>query len=70
MNWEYKVLRVEHDDYSSEELSEKFNELGSNGWELVKFEPVLTSGFFFLFFGWATSTESFAAVFKREMRTS
>ena len=70
MSWEYKILHVERDDHISEELSETFNEFGRNGWELVKFEPVLTSGFFFLFFGWATSTESFVAVFKREIGAS
>ena len=70
MNWEYKILNIDAERMSDGELPEdlnvQFNELGKEGWELVKLKPVLTSGFFFLFFGWATSTDSFVAVFKRE----
>ncbi len=45
MRWEYKLLRyqVKHLDIPSEEIGERLDELGAEGWELVSMFPFSTT---------------------------
>jgi hypothetical protein len=64
--FEYKLLTISvvhlRKKKFQEELDNKFNNWGEEGWELVKMEPILETGIFSYFF----FTSEFLAVFKRE----
>ena len=70
--WEYKVLRVETVLWNKSglppDLSRVRDELGEDRWELVRVEPILKGGIFFLFIGTFTYTRAFVLFFKRLMR--
>ena len=70
--WEYKLVVIQTFKNTStgfdENLNVRFNELGNEGWELVKIEPVQKGGFLFFGFGGTSYTESLIAVFKRSKR--
>lgn len=62
--FEYKIVSISvahlrKRDFQAE-LSENFDKWGSQGWDLVKFEPVLESWFI-----GTTQTREFIAIFKR-----
>ncbi|WOK08268.1 DUF4177 domain-containing protein [Imperialibacter roseus] len=64
--FEYKIVTIsvahlKKKDFQSE-LSRNFDEWGAEGWDLVKFEPVLESWFLFN----DVRTKEFIVVFKRE----
>jgi hypothetical protein len=64
--FEYKIVTIsvahlKKKDFQSE-LSLNFDKWGAEGWDLVKFEPVLESWFLFD----RGSTTEFIVIFKRE----
>ena len=67
--WEYKIVTISASRWTAsglpEETGQHFDELGEEGWELVRVEPILRGGYFFLGSGVGTSTESFVAFFRR-----
>ena len=64
--FEYKLLTISAAHLSKstfqEELDSKFQRWGSEGWELIKMEPINSIGFF----AYSSSTKKFMVVFKRE----
>jgi hypothetical protein len=64
--FEYKLLTISvvhlRKKQFQEELDNKFNNWGEEGWELVKMEAITDSGMLNYF----SSTSDFLAVFKRE----
>ncbi len=69
MTWEYKVVYISSEKWTStglpDDINVEFNNWGAEGWELVKIEPRLTGGFFIFGFGVATSTAGYVAFFKK-----
>lgn len=71
--WEYKVVHVDAARWNktglppqiNEVLDEVLNELGEDLWELVRAEPILKAGVFFIFFGSTSYTSGVALFFKR-----
>ncbi len=65
MKWEYKIVHVDASRWTSTglpaDLGEKFDGCGDEGWELVRFEPILRASWF----AYATRTAAFVAIFKR-----
>jgi hypothetical protein len=70
MNWEYKFVHIIATKWTStglpRDLGERFDQWGSEGWELVKVEPIHTGGWFLFGFGTFTRTDSLIAFFKRQ----
>lgn len=64
--YEYKLLTINVAKFRKQnfqaELDARFNELGNQGWELDKMEPINTSDIFFM----GSATSDFFVVFKRE----
>ena len=70
MKWEYKVVHIDAARWFSitglpKDLGVEFNEWGSEGWELVRIEPILRSGRLFLGIGKTVQTDALVAFFKR-----
>ena len=69
MRWEYKIISVQAGKWTStglpDELGELFDKYGGEGWELVRIEPILQSGWFVFGCGTTSRTESLIAFFKR-----
>ncbi|MFT7234318.1 MAG: hypothetical protein ACI8TA_003550 [Cyclobacteriaceae bacterium] len=63
--FEYKLLTISvvhlRKKQFQEELDNKFNKWGEEGWDLVKMEPISGGGMTYF-----SSTSDFLAVFKRE----
>ena len=61
--WEYQIAYFDAAKWTStglpSDLGEHFDRLGSQGWELVRVEPILKVGLF------ASYTAGFVAFFKR-----
>ncbi len=70
MKWEYKIVYVNAKKLTStglpEDINIKFDELGEEGWELIKVEQKLNSGMLLFGFGWFSSTVGYVAIFKRQ----
>jgi hypothetical protein len=68
--FEYKVLTISAMHLSKKtfqaELDEKFRRWGDQGWDLIKMEPVNSTGFFH----YGAYTDKFIVVFKREKQES
>ena len=67
MKWEYKIVHVASNLLMSRtglpsHIGDLFNELGRDGWELVRVEPILRAGVFFIF---GSTTTALLAFFKR-----
>ena len=67
MKWEYKIVHVPANLLLSKtgfprDFGDLFNRLGSEGWELVRVEPILRAGFVFMF---GSTTSALLAFFKR-----
>lgn len=66
-SFEYKLITIDSSRLKEEafqiELSEKFNQWGKEGWDLVKMESVNSGGFF----RDGATTVGFFTVFKREI---
>jgi hypothetical protein len=66
MRWEYKIIYIDATRWSPtglpEELGVRFDELGDEGWELVKVEPILT-GSWGVFLG--SKTKALISFFRR-----
>jgi hypothetical protein len=64
--WEYKIVSIDTNRLTStglpDDLNEKFNNWGAEGWELVKVESILKPGFIL---SMGSYTKSFVAFFKR-----
>ena len=64
MKWEYKVVYIDTARWTSTglpgDVNEQFDKWGADGWELVRTESVLHSGW-----GWGTYTAGIIAFFKR-----
>lgn len=64
--FEYKLLTISAAHLSKEkfqaELDEKFRRWGDQGWDLIKMEPINSTGLF----SYGASTNKFIVVFKRE----
>jgi hypothetical protein len=71
MKWEYKIVYIDarHQTVSGmpEDVNIKFDEYGSEGWELIKVVPKLKGGFYALFLGWINLTVGYTAFFKRTL---
>ena len=69
MKWEYKVVHVQAFKWTRtglpKDLGERFDQWGSEGWDLVRVEPILRSGLLFLGIGSNVRTDAFVAFFKR-----
>ena len=70
MIWEYKIVHINASKWTGTglpaDLGERFDQWGSEGWELVRIEPILRGGFVLLGFGTTgTSTDSLVAFFER-----
>ncbi len=69
MKWEYKIIGFSAEQWIPaglpSDIGQRFDEWGEDGWELVRVEPILRGGWFFLGFGSFTRTTSFVAYFKR-----
>ena len=67
MKWEYKIIYIDAKRWTStglpDNLGERFDEYGKEGWELVKVEPKLDRGF--MAFGYGTV--GYVAFFKRPL---
>ena len=67
MKWEYKVVYINARKWTRTGLpagvNDLFDELGKLGWELVKIEANLHSGFMLFGCGWFTSTAGYHAFF-------
>jgi hypothetical protein len=65
MKWEYKIVHVNASKWTSTglpgDLGEKFDRWGDEGWELVRFEPLLQPSWL----GYGTRTAAFVAIFRR-----
>lgn len=65
--FDYKMLTINvaklKNEQFQKELNEKFVEWGSEGWELIKMEPINSGGIFLQ----GATTEYFLAVFKKEI---
>ncbi len=66
--WEYKIVYFDARRWTStrlpDDLNERFDDLGMEGWELVRTEPIIGCGFWPLGFG-GSETKGFIAFFKR-----
>jgi hypothetical protein len=64
--FEYKLLTISAAHLSNDkfqaELDDKFRTWGNQGWELIKMEPINSTGWF----SYGSSTDKFIVVFKRE----
>ncbi|MDR1171665.1 MAG: DUF4177 domain-containing protein, partial [Bacteroidales bacterium] len=64
--WEYKIVYInatqQHQSGMPDDINERFDQWGNEGWELVKVEPKLTCGFW----GFGSFTEGFIVFFKKE----
>ena len=70
MKWEYKIVYINAKKWKTstglpEDINEKFDMYGQQGWELIKVEPKLDGGFGFLGFGWFHQTVGYVAFFKK-----
>ena len=69
MQWEYMVAHIHAERLTAtglpKDLGERFDQWGSEGWELVRVEPILRGGFLIFGFGSATRTRALIAFFKR-----
>ncbi len=69
MKWEYKIVNIAASRWTStglpNDIGEHFDQWGNEGGELVKVEPVLSSGWFVLLIGKFSNTRSLVAFFKR-----
>jgi len=69
MKWEYKIVFINALKWNKtglpNDLNLKFDELGEDGWELVKIEPKLDGGFILFGIGVCTHTVGYTAFFKR-----
>jgi len=69
MKWEYKIAYIQAAKWTStglpKDLGEQIDQWGAEGWDLVRVEPILRSGFLFLGIGTTVRTEAFVAFFKR-----
>jgi hypothetical protein len=70
MRWEYKIIYIVATKWTStglpNDLGECFDDLGNEGWELVKVEAIHNGGWLFFGFGTFTRTDSLVAFFKRQ----
>ena len=62
--WEYKIVYINANKPNClpDNINEQFDEWGNAGWELIKVEPKLASGFW----GFSAFTEAYVVIFKRE----
>lgn len=64
--FEYKLITINaarlHNGKQQAEIDSKFRELGNEGWELDKMEPIITGGIFRI----GSYTSEFLVVFKRQ----
>lgn len=64
--FEYKVITISAGDLKHrsvmEEIDHRFNEWGSQGWELIKLEPIIKGSALTM----GSKTNSFLVVFSRE----
>jgi hypothetical protein len=71
MKWEYKVAHFQAVKWTRtglpKDLGKQFDQWGAEGWDLVRVEPILRSGFLFLGIGKNVHTDAFVAFFKRPM---
>lgn len=69
MKWEYNIIYINATRWTStglpNELNDKFDALGKDGWELVKIESKLDSGIF----NFGSYTSGFVAFFKRTLKS-
>jgi hypothetical protein len=71
MKWEYKIVYIDARHHTAsgmpEDVNIKFDEYGSEGWELIKVVPKLKGGFYAFFLGWINLTVGYTAFFKRTL---
>ena len=69
MKWEYNIIYINATKWTStglpDDLNDKFDDLGKKGWDLVKIEPKLESGFI----NFGSFTSGYVAFFKRALNS-
>lgn len=69
--WEYKIIHISTERWTSTglpgDINEKFDELGAQGWELVRTESILRGSIAPI---GASMTVGIVAIFKRPLENS
>ena len=69
MKWEYNIIYINATKWTStglpDDLNDKFDALGKEGWDLVKIESKLDNGLFTL----GAYTAGYVAFFKRALKS-